>query len=498
MMDTLVLLPMVGLPLLGALTLFGLGDSYSRFGRALALHTTFVTFALSLFLWSSFDQGVADYQFIRVFFEFFPEEILYNLGGYVGVDGLSLLFLVLNCFLMPLCILGSPDLPKSNYYFGCFLALEGLVNAVFVVTNLLAFYVAFELVLVPMFFLIGVWGSRQRKVRAAYFFFLYTLAGSLMMLRAIGLLYREMGTLDMRLLTQMQGTLTESQEQWIWLAFFVSFAVKVPMVPVHIWLPEAHVEAPTAGSVILAGILLKLGTYGLLRVSLPLFPVATAFFTPRVYTLAVIAVIYTSLTAIRQTDMKRIIAYASVAHMNVTLLGLFSLTVEGIEGAILQILSHGLVAGALFFCVGVLYDRHHTRLVQYYGGVATTMPVFATVFRFFTMANIALPGTSSFVGEFRILLGVFEVNTFAALGGCTGMVLGGAYSLWLYNRVAYGNLKNSYLPVSVDLTLREMVVFAPLVVMTLVMGIYPQPFLAVMHANVVDLVETSNYYISVR
>jgi proton-translocating NADH-quinone oxidoreductase chain M len=338
-----------------------------------------------------------------------------------------------------------------------------------------------------MFMIIGIWGSRERKIRAAYFFFLYTLVGSVLMLLAVLLIYFEVGSTDFQIL--MQYNFSENKQKILWLAFFASFAAKVPMVPVHIWLPEAHVEAPTAGSVILAGILLKLGTYGLIRYSLPLFPAATIYFTPMVYAMASIAVVYTSLTAIRQTDMKRVIAYASVAHMNVTLIGLFSLTPQGVEGSILQMLSHGLVSGALFLCVGVLYDRHHSRLIKYYSGVTHTMPMYATIFLFFTMANIALPGTSSFVGEFLILVGAFQVNTFATVMAATGMVLGGAYSLWLYNRIAYGNLKTQYIGFSTDTTKREFYTFLPLIILTLIMGIYPEIFLDPMHVSCANLME---------
>jgi len=358
---------------------------------------------------------------------------------------------------------------------------------VFTVLDLIVFYIFFESVLIPMFLIIGIWGSRERRVRAAYFFFLYTLLGSVLMLLALLLIYFQMGTTDYEVL--LSNPLEEKKQYLLWLAFFASFAVKVPMIPVHIWLPEAHVEAPTAGSVILAGILLKLGTYGLIRFSLPLFPVASIYFTPLVYAMAIVAVIYTSLTAIRQSDMKRIIAYASVAHMNLTLVGLFSLTAAGVEGSILQMLSHGLVSGALFLCVGVLYDRHHSRMVKYYSGMAHTMPLYVTIFLFFTMANIALPGTSSFVGEFMILLGTFQTNTFAAFFSATGMVLGGAYSLWLFNRVAYGNLKSQYIGFSKDLSRREFMTFLPLVVLTLIMGIYPEIFLDPLHVSCANLSE---------
>lgn len=414
-----------------------------------------------------------------------------NVGVSLGVDGISRFFVRLNGLLTPLCILASMGGIKTGQktYYGLFLILEGLVNLVFRATDRLTFYISFEAVLIPMFLIIGTWGSRSRKVRAGYFFFLYTLVGSLFMLLAMLYLYRELGTRDMVTVMNLMPRVSVETQRWRWLAFFIAFAVKVPMLPVHIWLPEAHVEAPTAGSVILAGILLKLGTYGMTRVLIGFFPEATVYYLPRVYTRCVMAIVYTSRTAIRQTDMKRIIAYASVAHMNMTLVGLFSRTPQGVEGALLQMLSHGLVSGALFMCVGVLYDRHHTRRVSYYGGVAQTMPIYAAIFRFFTMANIALPGTSSFVGEFMILVGIFQTNTFVAVMSATGMVLGGAYSLWLYNRVAYGNLKTAYVGVSVDVNRRERFMFLPLIALTLRMGIRPGVFLEPMHASVASLIE---------
>jgi len=316
-------------------------------------------------------------------------------------------------------------------------------------------------------------------------FFLYTLLGSVLMLLAILWIYFHAGTTDYQILLTTE--FDEDVQKFLWLAFFASFASKVPMVPVHIWLPEAHVEAPTAGSVILAGILLKLGTYGFLRFSMPLFPYATNYFTPLVYTFACIAIVYTSLTAIRQTDLKRIIAYSSVAHMNLVMVGLFTLNAQGIEGAILQQLSHGLVSGALFLCIGVIYDRHHTRLIKYYGGLAHTMPLYVIIFLFFTMANIALPGTSSFVGEFLILAGSFQSNTTVCFLAATGMVLGGCYSLWLFNRAAYGNIKVQYIHKFGDINRREFATFLPLLILTLVMGIYPEIWLDPMHVSVQNL-----------
>ncbi len=332
-----------------------------------------------------------------------------------------------------------------------------------------------------MFLVIGVWGSRERKIRAVYLFVFYTLLGSVLMLLGIIYLYTVTGTSNYEILCNYH--FSDVEQFWLWLAFFASLASKIPMFPFHVWLPEAHVEAPTAGSVLLAGILLKLGTYGFIRFSLVLFPEASMYFAPLVYTLAIIAVIFTSLTAIRQTDFKRIIAYSSVAHMNLVMLGIFSFQTNGIEGAILQSLSHGFVSSALFLLIGVIYDRHHSRLISYYSGLVQTMPIYTLLFLFFTMANIALPGTSSFVGEFLILAGIFKFNTTAAILGSTGMVLGGAYSLWLFNRVSYGNIKIDYVTKFKDLNWREFIILIPLILGTLIMGIYPDIFLDPIHAS---------------
>jgi len=349
--------------------------------------------------------------------------------------------------------------------------------------------VFFESVLIPMFLIIGVWGSRERKIRAAYQFFLYTLIGSLFMLLAILLIYFQVGTTDLQVLSTVE--FSERRQFFLWAAFFLSFAVKVPMIPFHIWLPEAHVEAPTAGSVILAGILLKLGTYGFLRFSIPLFPEATVYFTPLIYTLSVLGIIYASFTTLRQIDLKKIIAYSSVAHMGFVTLGLFSLNAQGIEGAILLMLSHGFVASALFLCIGILYDRTHTRLVRYYGGLVQTMPLFSFFFFVFTLGNLSLPGTSSFVGEFLILLGVFQTNTFIATLAATGMILGGAYSIWLYNRVVFGNLKPVYLNQFADVNRREFFILLPFVVCIFWMGVYPSIFLESFHFSVANILQNT-------
>jgi proton-translocating NADH-quinone oxidoreductase chain M len=356
---------------------------------------------------------------------------------------------------------------------------------VFTVLDLLFFYIFFESVLIPMFLMIGIWGSRARKVRAAYQFFLYTLLGSLFMLLAILTIAFETGTTDYQVLLTTEWS--ESRQIFLWLAFFASFAVKVPMVPFHIWLPEAHVEAPTAGSVMLAGVLLKLGTYGFIRFSIPLFPEASAYFTPFMFTMSVVAIVYTSLTTLRQGDLKKIIAYSSVAHMGFVTLGLFTGNVVGLEGAMMIMLSHGWVSSALFLCVGVLYDRYHSRMVKYYQGLTQVMPLFAFVFVFFSMANLGFPGTSSFVGEFMSLAGAFEANVTVAILAAIGTVLGAAYSVWLCNRVLFGPLQTEVLSGYSDLCRREVAIFLPLMFMTLWMGIYPQVFLQPMHLSILHI-----------
>jgi proton-translocating NADH-quinone oxidoreductase chain M len=476
----LILTPLIGIFLLLMIPAFN-----KSLLKLVALTFSAFTFILSLFLWVWFDNSNSQFQFIDTIL-WIPH---FNLNFVVGIDGISLFLVVLTTFLILLCILASWDGITANIkeYYIAFLFLNVLLISVFCVLDLLLFYVLFESVLIPMFFIIGIWGSRERKIRAAYFFFLYTLLGSVVML--LGLLYilNQLGTTDYE--TLLTITLTNTEQKLLWFAFFLSFASKVPMMPVHIWLPEAHVEAPTAGSVILAGVLLKLGTYGLIRFSLPLFPEASFYFTPLVYSLAAIAIVYTSFTAIRQTDFKRIIAYTSVAHMNLVIIGLFSFNSIGLEGAMLQSLSHGFVASALFLVIGVVYERHHTRMVKYYGGLVHVMPLYTIIFLIFTMANIGLPGTSSFVGEFLILVGAFNLNTTIAFIGATGMVLGGAYSLWVFNRIVYGNLKTQYLNSFVDINKREFYIFLPLVLATLFVGIYPEIFLMPMNVSIISLVE---------
>ncbi len=472
-----MLLSLLGLSLLSILHISFLTD-VNRIKLYSFIYTGFI-FIGSLLLWVNFDSLTTSYQFVSDL----PWIGFFNYTLYFGIDGISLFFIILSTLLIPLCILASWNTVKFQLksYFLCFLVLDFLLIGVFSVIDIFLFYIFFETILIPMFLVIGVWGSRERKIRAVYLFFFYTLLGSVLMLLGIIYLYTVTGTSNYEILCNYNFSVVE--QRWLWLAFFASLASKIPMFPFHVWLPEAHVEAPTAGSVLLAGILLKLGTYGFIRFSLVLFPEASIYFAPLVYTLAIIAVIFTSLTAIRQTDFKRIIAYSSVAHMNLVMLGIFSFQTNGIEGAILQSLSHGFVSSALFLLIGVIYDRHHSRLITYYSGLVQTMPMYTLLFLFFTMANIALPGTSSFVGEFLILAGIFKFNTTAAILGATGMVLGGAYSLWLFNRVSYGNIKIDYVTKFKDLNWREFIILIPLILGTLIMGIYPDIFLDPIHAS---------------
>lgn len=452
--------------------------------KYVALSASLLTFLISLFLWILFDRSTGIYQFREfLFFDFH-----YSLP--FGIDGISLFFILLTTFTIPPTLLvGWQSVRQSvREYCLCFLFLEIFLLLVFTVTDLLLFYIFFESVLLPMFLVIGIWGSRERKIRAAYQFFLYTLAGSVCMLLGVLLIYFQTGTTDLFILKE--SFFSETRQIYLWLAFFASFAVKVPMIPFHLWLPEAHVEAPTGGSVILAGILLKLGGYGFLRFSLPLFPYASLYFTPFLYTISLCGIIYTSLTTLRQIDLKKIIAYSSVAHMNYVTIGIFTFNSIGIEGSILLMISHGIVSPALFILVGALYDRHKTRLLRYYGGCARTMPLFAFFFLFFTMANISIPGTSSFVGEFLILTGSYQINSTVSVLAATGMVLGGAYGLWLANRILYGVQKTIYIGEFADLSRREVLLLFPYFLCTLYIGFYPEPILSTLHPTVSLSIET--------
>lgn len=446
--------------------------------KGIGLVSSSSTFLFSALIWVLFDNSTTKLQFTKDFAWLSPS----NINFILGFDGISIFFMLLTTLLIPICLLASWKITLFvKEYFLAFLILEGLLILVFSVSDLLLFYVFFESVLIPMYLIIGIWGSRERKIRAAFLFFLYTLLGSVIMLLGIAYIYVNVGSTDYEIL--LTYTFTELEQKILWAALFASFASKIPMIPLHLWLPEAHVEAPTSGSVVLAGILLKLGVYGILRFSLPLFPFGSYYFTPIVYTFSIMGVIYASLTAIRQLDFKRIVAYTSIAHMNLVVMGIFCFNPLGVEGAIIQSVSHGFVSSALFLIIGVMYERYHTRLVKYFGGLVYTMPLFVIVFLFFSLANIALPGTSSFVGEFLILSGIFKNSTAGGFFGALGMVLGGAYSLWLFNRVSYGNLKLAYLERFYDLTKREFFVFLPLLIGTIVMGIFPQIFLGTLRMS---------------
>ena len=464
------------LPILGSLLiLFTNGETEAglRNIRWTALFATVATFVLSLVAWNRFDPTSANFQLVEQG-AWLSDKILFKLG----VDGFSMPFIMLTTFLMPFCIVASwvSVEKRVKEYMIAFLVLETLMIGVFAALDLVLFYLFFEAGLIPMFLIIGIWGGK-RRIYASFKFFLYTLLGSLLMLVAIMAMFWTAGTTDIPSLLAYK--FPANMQTWLWLAFFASFAVKMPMWPVHTWLPDAHVEAPTAGSVILAAILLKMGGYGFIRFSIPMFPDASAYFAPFVFALSVIAIVYTSLVALMQEDIKKLIAYSSVAHMGFVTMGLFTLTPQGIQGAMFQMISHGIVSGALFLCVGVIYDRLHTREIAAYGGLVNRMPIYATVFMVFTMANVGLPGTSGFVGEFLTMLGAFRANTWVALIAATGVILSAAYALWLYARVVFGKLEKPQLQKMDDLSPREMALLVPLVVLTVWYGIQPNGILDV-------------------
>jgi NADH-quinone oxidoreductase subunit M len=461
-----------------AVFLRGSDEAAQKNAKWVALIATTLTFVVSLFILFEFDPANTGFQFVE------DREWLLGLRYKMGVDGISVLFVMLTTFMMPLTIAASWGVTtRVKEYMIAFLLLETLMLGVFMALDLVLFYLFFEAGLIPMFLIIGIWGGKER-IYASFKFFLYTFLGSVLMLVAMVAMFSDAGTTDIAALLKHEfesETFTilgvhviGGMQTLMFLAFFASFAVKMPMWPVHTWLPDAHVQAPTAGSVVLAAILLKMGGYGFLRFSLPMFPVGAEVLTPLVLWMSAIAIVYTSLVALAQSDMKKLIAYSSVAHMGYVTMGIFAANQQGVDGAIFQMLSHGFISGALFLCVGVIYDRMHTREIDAYGGLVNRMPAYALIFMFFTMANVGLPGTSGFVGEFLTLVGVFQVNTWVAAVATTGVILSAAYALWLYRRVVMGDLIKESLRTITDMTKRERAIFAPLVVMTLLLGVYPR------------------------
>jgi len=464
---------MVLVPLVGALICLFVNAATAR---TVALAATLVEFGLGVVLWANYDIGGAQWQFVE------RAPIFAGFSWALGIDGIALMLILLSVFLMPICILASHAIDKRvGEYMAAFLFMEVLMVGVFVAQDLFLFYIFFEAGLIPMYLIIGIWGGKDR-IYAAYKFFLYTLLGSVLMLIAMLWMANEAGTTDIP--TLMAYDFPVRAQTWLWLAFFASFAVKMPMWPVHTWLPDAHVQAPTAGSVILAGVLLKMGGYGFIRFSLPMFPEASAQWMWLVFVLSMAAVVLTSLIALVQHDMKKLIAYSSVAHMAIVTVGLFAFNVQGFEGGMMVMLGHGLVSGALFLCVGVIYDRLHTREIERYGGLSINMPKYALFFMLFTMASIGLPGTSNFVGEFLALAGIYQVSSWVTLVCTTGIILGAAYMLYLYWRVAFGVQRNADAAAMPDLTLREWLMLGPLAAAVLWMGVYPESFLAPMRADI--------------
>ena len=474
-LSILILLPIVGIFFMTLIR--NNNDQSSNNLKHTALWISFLNFLISLYLLFSFNQQDADFQFEERYFW-----IEYGISYHLGVDGISILFIVLTTMLVPICILASYDSIKFSVkeYLIAFLALETFMIGVFCSLDLVLFYLFFEGGLIPMFLIIGIWGG-ERRVYSTFKFFLYTLAGSVFMLLAIIYIFITAGTTDVSYL--LDYNFTQNEQIVLWLAFFASFMVKIPMWPFHTWLPDAHVEAPTAGSVILAGVLLKMAGYGFIRFSIGFFPEASELFAPLIFTLSIVAIIVTSLIALVQEDMKKLIAYSSVAHMGFVTLGIFTFTVQGIEGSVIQMISHGIVSAALFLCVGVVYDRLHTREISRYGGLVSKMPMYAFTFMIFILASLGLPGTSGFVGEFLVLLSIFSINTYFAVFATTGVVLAATYSLWLYRRMIFGALIKDDLSEMLDLTRREIIIFVPLITLTIFIGIYPKP--------VIDIIEPS-------
>ena len=476
------------LPLLGALIIFLIKEDISSSNNIkwAAFWTSIGTFILSCLIWLQFDSSISDYQLIEKY-KWFND---YNFFYHVGVDGISLFMIMLSTFLTPFCILASWISVKKRVkeYMMAFLFLETVMLGMFFSIDILLFYIFFESVLIPMFLIIGIWGGK-RRIYASFKFFLYTLLGSVLMLIAIIFIYQKTNSMD---IGYLQGNFfTKNVQIFLWLAFFASFAVKIPMWPFHTWLPDAHVEAPTAGSVILAGVLLKMGGYGFIRFSIGMLPEATNYFTPLIMFLSVIAIIYTSLVALAQTDMKKLIAYSSVAHMGMVTIGIFLVNQQGLEGAMIQMISHGIVSAALFLCVGIIYDRMHTREISFYGGLVNKMPQYSVAFMIFMLASVGLPGTSGFVGEFLIILGAFKYSTFLALFSASGIILGAIYMLYLYKNIIFGILTNEKLKYIQDLDIREKIILYPLIFMIIVIGIFPNIFLEPMRLPIELII--SNY-----
>ena len=481
-----ILSTLIFLPLVSSIFIF-LSKSQKNNNSAIyiSLFTSIATFLLSLFIWYSFDQSSSEFQFIE------EKSWINNFIKFkLGIDGISILFIVLTTFITPICIISCINSVKTRVkeFLIAILILETFMLGVFCSLDLVVFYLFFEAGLIPMFLIIGVWGGPKR-VYSAFKFFLYTLLGSVLMLVAIIVVYWLTGTTDVTQIYEIK--IPKEYQNILWLAFFSSFAVKMPMWPVHTWLPDAHVEAPTAGSVILAAILLKMAGYGFLRFSIPMFPVASEFFTPLIYTLSIVAIIYTSLVALMQDDMKKLIAYSSVAHMGYVTLGIFTFTKQGLEGSIFQMISHGLISAALFLCVGVVYDRLHSRLISTYGGVVNYLPKYSLLFLIFALAGLGLPGTSGFLGEFLVLTGLFQKNYLAAMLATFGVVLGAAYMLWLTKRVIFGDIKNNEIKNLKDVNILEMGMLLPLAFFVIFLGFYPAPLMDTMSASIDNLI--SNY-----
>ena len=462
------------LPLLGALVILLIKDDENSLNniKKVALLTSFGVFLLSLFIWLQFDNSNPGYQFQEKF-RWFSD---FNFYYHIGIDGISLFMVILSTFLTPLCILASWESIKKRVkeYMIAFLILETVMIGMFSSVDILLFYIFFEVVLIPMYLIIGIWGG-DRRIYASFKFFLYTLLGSVLMLIAIIAIYRLTNSMSIE---NLQGNyFAKNVQMYLWLAFFASFAVKIPMWPFHTWLPDAHVEAPTAGSVILAGVLLKMGGYGFIRFSLGMLPEASQYFSPLVMTLSIVAVVYTSFVALAQTDIKKLIAYSSVAHMGLVTIGIFIVNTQGLEGAMIQMISHGVVSGALFLCVGVIYDRMHTRDINFYGGLVNRMPIYATVFMIFMLGSVGLPGTSGFIGEFLVIVGAFKYSSIVVIGSATGIVLSAVYMLYLYKRIIFGEMSNEKLSEILDLNNREKITLIPLAIAVIFIGIFPNIFI---------------------